>query len=162
MPSPVYITQTQEDNHSLLSEQIYNMELNTTPPTPTATPTPTPTPTPAFKSKPTSLHNTGLLLSTPNYLPEAVGSTFLTISGGATPSPNVWDCYSAQYYYETTCNSTPQYLLVMAYGIINPKTGFPFAYDEELFTSYHKKNEFKVGNNHLRGKVIQRACLDSN
>ena len=164
MPTPVYITQTQEDDHSLLSDQIFDMKLNTTPPTPTPTPTSTfsPTPIPAFKSKPAPLHNTGLLLSTSNYLPEAVGSTFLTIPDGATPAPGVWDRYSAQYYYENTCNTNPQYLLVMAYGIINPETGFPFAYDEEPFTSYHKKNELKVGNNHLRGEVIQRARLDSN
>ena len=30
----------------------------------------------------------------------------------------------------------------------------------EPFTSYHKKNKLKVGNNHLRGEVIRRTCLD--
>ena len=56
----------------------------------------------------------------------------------------------------------PTYLLVMANGIINPKSGFPFAYDEEPFISYHKKNEFKVGNIHLRCEVVRRARLDPN
>ena len=50
----------------------------------------------------------------------------------------------------------------MACRIINPKTEFPLAYDGEPFSSYHKKNEFKVGNNHLRCEVIQRARLDPN
>ena len=59
-------------------------------------------------------------------------------------------------------HKVPQYLLVMASGIINPKTGFPFTYDGELFTSYHRKNEFKVGNNHLLCEVFRRARLDPN
>ena len=53
----------------------------------------------------------------------------------------------------------PPYLLVMANGIINPKTGFPFTYDGEPFTSYHKKNEFKVGNNPLHCAVLRKAQL---
>ena len=59
-------------------------------------------------------------------------------------------------------HETPPFVLAMAYGIINPKTGLPLAYDGEPFSSYHKKNEFKVGNNHLRCEVIQRARLDPN
>ena len=56
----------------------------------------------------------------------------------------------------------PTYLLVMANGIINPNSGFPFAYNEEPFISHHKKNEFKVGNIHLPCEVVRRARLDPN
>ena len=60
------------------------------------------------------------------------------------------------------CNKTPQYLLAMAYSTINPKTGFPFSYDGEPFASYHKTNEFKVGNDHLICEVLRRPRLDPN
>ena len=50
----------------------------------------------------------------------------------------------------------------MAHDMINPKTGFPFSLDGEPFSSYHKKNEYKVGNTHLVCEVLRRAQLNPN
>ena len=105
---------------------------------------------------------TGLALSPSKYLPDTIGSTFATVSAVTQPTANQWDRYRAQPYYEVMKRKDPIYLLVMANGIINPKSGFPFAYDEDPFISYHKKNEFKVGNIHLRCEVVRRERLDPN
>ena len=113
--------------------------------------------------------NTRSAVSTTKYSPKAVGSTSLTTTGGisswshlADLFPDKWACYCAQHYYETMCHKTLQYLLVMAYRIINPGTGLPFFFDREPFISYHKKSELKVGNNHLRCEVVRRAQLEPN
>ena len=156
----------------MLLKQINDMKLNTKLPftgtlsTTTHTPSPSPplppTPPSIFMPTLTSSLTTRLALSPSNYLPDAVGTTFSTVSGVTTPSVNQWDCYRAQQYYKIMKHKDPPYLLVMANGIINPKTGFSFTYDGEPFTSYYKKNEFKVGNNHLRCEILQRAQLIPN
>ena len=71
--------------------------------------------------------------------------------------------YQAEQYYESSCKKDPKFLLAMAHGIINPKTGFPILRpDGEPFCSYHKKNEYKAGNTHLISEIIRRATLDPN
>lgn len=71
--------------------------------------------------------------------------------------------YQAEQYYETSCKKNPKFLLAMAHGIINPTTGFPLLRpDGEPFCSYHKKNEYKVGNTHLISEITRRAKLDPN
>ena len=170
MSSPVYITQTQEEDQTFLLKQVNDLNLNTNLPTtltlPTLRPTPSPTPPPSTPATfiPTfsSTLTTDLVLAPSRCLPDVVGSTFSTISGVATPSTNQWECYHAKNYYEIVKHETPLFVLAMAYGIINPKTWLQLAYDGEPFSSYHKKNEFKVGNNHLHCEVIQRARLDPN
>ena len=143
MPSFVYITQTQEEE-TVLSKQINDIELNSDrnytefmSPT-TQTPSPT------------------------KYLPDDIGSTVAMVSAVTRPTAIQSDRYRAQSYFEIMKQKDPTYLLVMATGLINPKTGFPIVYDEEPFISYHKKNEFKVGNVHLRGEVVRRARLNPN
>ena len=173
MPSLVCITQTQEEETMLL-KQINDMKLNNnlefTEFLPATTQTPLPllvtsslqTPTGMFVPIVSSSLATGLALSPPKYLLDIIGSTFATVSALTQPTVNQWDCYCAQPYYKIMKRKDLTYLLVMANGIINPKSGFPFAYDEEPFISYHKKNEFKVGNIHLRCEVVRRARLDPN
>ena len=119
MPLLDYITQTQEEDQTLLLKQINDLKLNTKLPgtgtlsTPTHTQSPTPTPTPSptvtFILTFSSSLTTGLVLSSSNCLPDTVGSTFSTVSGVATPSTNQWDCYCAQQYYEIMNHKTPQY-----------------------------------------------------
>ena len=157
MPSLVYITQTQEEETMLL-KQINDIELNSdrnfkeimSPTTQTALPllakSSPPTPPSTFMPIVSSSLTTGLALSPPKYLPDIIGSTFATVSAVTRPTANQWDRYRAQPYYEIMKRKDPIYLLVMANGLINPKTGFPFVYDGEPFISYHKKNEFKVCN----------------
>ena len=118
-----------------------------------------PTPTSMFMYIITSSLTIGLALSPPKYLPDIIGSIFATLSVVTWPTVNRWDCHCAQPYYKIMKRKDPMYLLVMANGSINPKSGFPFTYDEDPFISYHKKNEFKVGNIHLRCEVVQRARL---
>ena len=173
MPSLVCITQTQEEETMLL-KQITDMKLNSTGkfpnfmPTTTQTPlhvlhkTTPPTPTSMFMPIDSSSLTTGLALSSPKYVPDIIGSTLKTIPAVTLPTVNQWDCYRAQHYYKFMKRKDPKYLLVMANGTINPMSGFPFAYDEDPFISYHKKNEFKVGNIHLRCEVVRRARLDPN
>ena len=173
MPSLVYITQTQEEETMLL-KQINDIELNSdrnfkeimSPTTQTALPllakSSPPTPPSTFMPIVSSSLTTGLALSPPKYLPDIIGSTFATVSVVTRPTANQWDRYRAQPYYKIMKRKDPTYLLVMANGLIHPKTGFPFVYDGELFISYHKKNEFKVGNIHLRCEVVRRARLDPN
>ena len=50
----------------------------------------------------------------------------------------------------------------MAHEIINPKNGFLITLDDEPFSSFHKKNEYKVGNTHLICEVVCRARLNPN
>ena len=121
-----------------------------------------PTPTSMFMPIVSSSLTTGLTLSPPEYLPDIICSTFATVSANTQPTVNRWDCYCAQPYYEIMKRKDPIYLLVMANGIINPISGFPFAYDEDPFISYHKKNEFKVSNIYLRCEVVRRARLNPN
>ena len=112
----------------------------------------------------TPYSNTHLAFALTNYSPDTVGSTTITTTNGVQsmvkmtqPMVEERDCYHAQYYYENMCNKTPQYLLTIAYGIIIPETGFTFSYNEESFTSYHKMNRIKVGDNHLISEVLSRA-----
>ena len=150
MPTPVYITQTQEVDHSSLLEQILDLNLNNTISTyPSLVAT-------ASTNSMTPYSNTFLAFTPANYSPDTVGSTSVTITNGVQsmvqmtlPMTEERDCYHAQYYYESMCNKTQQYLLAMVYGMIMPETRFPFSYNGKPFTSYHKKNKFKVGNNHL-------------
>ena len=165
MPSPVYITQTQDEEQTILVKQVKDLKLSTTLPTTLTLPTHRSTTSPSLQnSRPTSFIPTftsavtsNSLLAPSKCLPDVVGSTFSTNVGDATPSTNRWECYHAKYYYEIVKHETPPFVLAMAYGIINPKTGLPLAYDGEPFSSYPKKNEFKVGNHHLRCEVIRRA-----
>ena len=157
MPSLVYITQTQEEE-TMLSQQINDIELNsdrnytefmsptTKTPLPLLTKSSPPTP-PGTPSK---------------YLPDDIGSTFATVSAVTRPIVIQCDRYRAQSFFEILKQKDPTYLLVMATGLIHPKTGFPFVYDEEPFISYQKKNDIKVGNIHLRGEVVRRARLNPN
>ena len=160
MPSLVCITQTQEQE-TMLVKQITDMKLNSTGKFPNCKSTP-PTPTGMFMPIVSSPLTVGLALSSPKYVPDIIGSTFNTIPTITQPTVNQWDCYRAQHYYENMKLYDPKYLLVMANGTINPMSGFPISYDEDPFISYHKKNEFKVGNIHLRCEVVRRARLDPN
>ena len=57
----------------------------------------------------------------------------------------------------------PKFLVAMAQDIINQKTGFPLLpLDGEPFCSFHKKNDYKVGNTHLISEISRRAVLDPN
>ena len=170
MPSPVYITQTQDEEQTILVKQVKDLKLSTILPTTLTLPTHRSTTSPSLQnSRPTSFVPTfssavtsNLLLAPSKCLPDVVGSTFSTNVGDATLSTNQWECYHAKYYYETVKHETPPSILAMAYGIINPITGLPLAYDGEPFSSYPKRNEFKVGNIHLRCEVIRRARLNPN
>ena len=81
MPSPVYITQTQEEDQTFLLKQINDLKLNTNLPTtltlPTLKPTPSPTPPPStpatFISTFSSKSTTGLVLPPSKCLPDVVG-----------------------------------------------------------------------------------------
>ena len=158
MPTPVYITHIQEEDHFSLSEQILGLNLNnatSTYPSLVAT---------ASTNSVTHDSNTHLAFAPTNYSSDTMGSTSITTTNGVqsmvqmtSPMAEKQDCYHAQYYYENMCNISPQYLFAMVYGIIMPKTGFLFSYNGEPFTSYHKKNAFKVGSNHLISKVLCRA-----
>ena len=84
MPSPVYITQTQEEDQTFLLKQVNDLNLNTTLPTtltlPTLRPTPSPTPPPStpatFIPTLSSTLTTGLVLPPSRCLPDVIGPTF--------------------------------------------------------------------------------------
>ena len=171
MMTPVPITQSQEDDSLFLTNKIRDLKLKAPISTVTASPSSGLHVSCAANFKTTTMPylNTDLVVSTTKFSPESVGSTSSTVTGGFSYTnhptdlfPDQWVCYRAQHYYETMCDKNPQYLLVMAYGIINPETGFPFSFDREPFISYHKKSELKIGNNHLRCEVVRRARLNPN
>ena len=109
MPSPVYITQTQDEEQTILVKQVKDLKLSTTLPTTLTLPTHRSTTSPSLQnSRPTSFIPTftsavtsNSLLAPSKCLPDVVGSTFSTNVGDATPSTNRWECYHAKYYYET-------------------------------------------------------------
>ena len=169
MVTLVFITQIEEEEESILSEQIHSLNLKDTTSMSTMT---TNTYSPVDKTQTATMAstiNTNKVFHTQVYLTAAIGSTCLSTTY-CTPSLNHLDpsvslrlnYYQAQQYHETTCNKNPKSLLAIAHEIIDPKTGFPFALDGEPFSSYHKKNEYKVGNTHLIYEVIRRAQLNPN
>ena len=105
MPSPIYITQTQEEDPTFWVKQVNDFKLNITLPTTLTLPTHRSTTSPILQnSRPTtfiptfsSILTTNLLLAPSKCLPDVVGSTFSTIVGDVTPSTNRWECYHAKY-----------------------------------------------------------------
>ena len=149
MMTHVYITQSQEEDILSLTNKICDLKLKS-PISSVSAVSATPSSdlhvsgVANFKATMMPHLNTGLAVSATKYSLESVDSTSLTTTSGFSCSNHPtdlfrdqWVCYRAQPYYETMCNKTPQYLLVMAYGIINPETEFPFSFDREPFVSYH-------------------------
>ena len=170
MVTPVFITQIEVEEDSILSEQIHSLNLKNTTSMLTMT---TNTYFPVETTKPTMMMSN---INTDNkvfplevYSTKTIGTTSLTTTSFTQILNSVdhskllgFDVYRAQQYHEITCNENPNFLPAMAHEIINPKTGFLFTLDGELFSSFHKKNEYKVGNTHLICEVIRRVRLNHN
>ena len=171
MVTPVFITQIEDGEETVLSEQIHSLQLKDT----------------ASISIPTlntycdnGMTPSSLMASTDDSMddvfPEAVLSSekahitpLTSDSGPPLHSPvvhrNLLDIndYRAKKYYESTCKMNPKVLLAMAHNIINPKTGFPLLpLDGEPFCSFHQKKDYMVGNAHLISEITRRAVLDPN
>ena len=228
MVTPVFITQIEDEEHSVLSEQIHSLNLKDTTsmstkafntyipqgkapstvtartkkkgndvfPSPLYLPTSIGATTETWEPVPTDTTSMSSMALDPYHPPElsftsVMGTNqttydedypqpvFSNTSIGATiasresstscmnPDYHIKllniNIYQAKQYYETTCNKNPKFLLAMAHGIINPKTGFPLLTpDGEPFCSFHKKNEYKVGNTHFISEITRRAKLDPN
>ena len=171
MVTPVFITQIEDEEETILSEQIHSLHLKDTASMSIATLNPyydnemTP---PAMMASTDDTDD--------NVFPEAVCLTAIISASAATrnsgtplQNPVVHEKfldindYRTKQYYETSCNMNPKFLLAMAHDIINPKTGFPLLpLDGEPFCSFHKQNDYKVGNTHLISEIARRAVLDPN
>ena len=171
MVTPVFITQIEDEEETILSEQIHSLHLKDT--ASMSIPTLNPycdkemTPPPMMASTDGTMDDV---------FPEAVCSsgtisvTAVTRDAGpplhnAVIDEKFFDSndYRAKQYYETSCKMNPKFLLAMAQDIINQKTGFPLLpLDGEPFCSFYKKNDYKVGNIHLISEISRRAVLDPN
>ena len=166
MVTPVFITQIEEEEETILSEQINFLNLKDTTSMSIATMN---TYYAAEMTHPTMMASTKD--KDDDVFPQAVYSTAIigtttAIRDSGTPLLNpvvhmkLLDIndYRAKQYYETSCKINPKFLLAMAHDIINPKTGFPLStLDGEPFCYFHKKNDYKVGNTHLISEITRRV-----